>query len=357
MRQMKRRKRIRATEKPNNRFAVSLAAVFFLAAAIIPDSCGARIFSLTGQTMGTIYHIRVASDTRVDTDTLKARVDVRLKMINRALSMYDPGSELSRFNRMTAGQTLTLSLDFRTVLDTGRTLHRLTGGAWDGTVKPLVDLWGFGTTTGPQTPPDREKIDTLLSCTGFSGLIIRSDTIRKDKDCLTLDLGSIAKGYGVDEISRLLGRLGYHRFLVEIGGEVFAGGMKTGQDFWKVGISRPVRQMPDQGIYKALAVKDMAIATSGSYRNFVTLNGREYSHVIHPATGFPVDNRIVSATVVAADCTFADGLATALMVMDVRQGLELVNRLDNVEALIITGSEKTGFRDRMSDNFHAYLVQ
>ena len=315
-----------------------------------------RQYTISGKTMGTFYTIKFISGKKESPSLWKSKVDVRLKAVNKKLSMYDPESELSVFNRQKIAKPIHISSDFYSILLTAKKLYRLTDGSWDGTVKPLVDLWGFGTKKRDKQIPDTDKISLALSKTGFDHIHIKKpQTIYKTSD-ITLDLGSIAKGYGVDAIATLFTSSGIHDVLVEIGGELYASGKNKKGKYWSVGISRPDKQFANQGLYKIVRLKTQALATSGNYRNFFEINKKTFSHIIDPKTGFPIDNQIVSASVISKDCTFADGLATALMVMDVQKAIKLVNRLENTECLIIQKKEQQ-FISHVSKNFDGFVVK
>lgn len=321
-----------------------------------PASGLGREYNISGRTMGTFYTIKFISSKKPSMPLWKARVDKRLKDINKRLSMYDPESELSLFNRQKAGSLVKVSSDFYANLITAKKLYDMTDGSWDGTIKPLVDLWGFGTKKRITRIPEADKITLALSKTGFHKIDIREhQKVFKTAD-ITLDLGSIAKGYGVDTLARLFTSSGINDVLVEIGGELFGSGKNKKGKPWSVGISKPDKQFSNQKLYKIVRLNNHAIATSGNYRNFFEINNKTFSHIIDPKTGFPVDNKIVSASVISKDCTFADGLATALMVMDVQKGITLVNSLEDTECLIIQ-KKTTRFISHMSDNFDRFVVK
>jgi len=311
-------------------------------------------YTLSGKTMGTFYTIKFLSDKNEDLASWQARVDICLKDINKTFSMFDPESRLSLFNRQPVGREMKISSDFYVVLLTAQKLYQETHGAWDGTVKPLVDLWGFGTKKTIDRIPDSSEITLALSKTGFHHIqLSENHAVSKNAD-VTLDLSSIAKGYGVDAVASLFMSSGIRDILIEIGGELYAGGKNKKGEAWSVGISRPDKDNSKQDLYKIVRLSNQAIATSGNYRNFFEINQKAYSHIIYPKTGFPVDNHIVSASVISKDCTFADGLATALMVMDVEESLALVNRLEDTECMIL--KENGGsLESRVSKNFERFL--
>lgn len=307
-------------------------------------------YTITGRTMGTFYSVKFISTEKQSRAIWQQRVDIRLKEVNARLSMYAPTSEISRFNQAPANQSFKLSTDFYQVLLESQHLYQITNGAWDGTVKPLVDLWGFGTKNRSETLPASRQIQEALARTGFHKLTLTDHLLTKKEADITLDLGSIAKGYGVDAIARLFSTNGIKNFLVEIGGELVGSGKNKRGDPWVVGISRPEKKGLSTALYKTISLENRAIATSGNYRNFFERDGQLFSHIIDPKTGFPVGNNVVSTSVISGNCTIADGLATALMVMEVQKGIDLVNSLANTECLIIQ-KQGNGFISTQSERF------
>ncbi|MDM8525488.1 FAD:protein FMN transferase [Desulfococcaceae bacterium HSG8] len=305
--------------------------------------------------MGTTYHIKVVSGYFRSTEDLKDKIDARLKEINRSMSTYMKESEISRFNALeNTEEKFHISDDFFQVMLAAKHLHKITGGAWDGTLDPLINLWGFGRSGKKSIAPDPGEIRTVLEDIGFDHIEISEDKyLRKKKISVSLDLASVAKGYGVDQIAHLLEKEGFGDFLVEIGGEVSASGLRKDGKQWRVGINMPRKTAGFSEVYKALNLYNSSLATSGDYRNFFEADGKRYSHVLNPRTGYPVANGVVSVSVIADTCTFADGLATALMVMGHEKGLELVNNFDNIECLIVVEEEGRVLRDYYSRGFEA----
>jgi FAD:protein FMN transferase len=311
---------------------------------------GSREVKFTGKTMGTTYHITVLADPNQTTEDLQEKIDQKLEDINHSMSTYRPDSQISRFNALNkANEKFAITEDFLEVLLVSRTVYQLTDGAWDGTVNPLVSLWGFMSEKLPTTIPDKKEIDKILPHLGFDKIVISSDgyLLKKDPE-ITLDLASIAKGHGVDRISELLSNSGFKNFVVEIGGDLYAAGGNKEGDPWRAGINMPDKNAPFDKVYKVITLTDMAMATSGDYRNLIEINGQKYSHIIDPKTGYPVQNQVVSATIVAETCTFADGLATAVMVLGPEKSLDLINRLKNVECLIISRNPDGTLTDHFS---------
>lgn len=291
----------------------------------------------TGRTMGTTYRIKLVTGSRQSVAGLQAQIDQRLEEINQSMSTYRAESEISRFNRLAAaGEKFRASDDFIRVVQAAKKIFHLTDGAWDGTVKPLVDLWGFGSTGIVVEPPPPSMVQQRLQDVGFDAIQVLEDRfLVKRHGAVTLDLGSIAKGYGVDQIAALLRDHKIEDFLVEIGGEVFAAGHRKDGLEWRVGINMPRKEAAPEQVYKVVSLTQRAMATSGDYRSFFEIDNKSYSHVIDPRSGFPVANGVVSVSVLAADCTFADGLATALMVMGPAEGIALVDRLEGVSCLMV----------------------
>lgn len=312
-----------------------------------------RELQLSGKTMGTTYHIKVVTGWLTSGADLQRQIDDRLAAINKSMSTYDPTSEISRFNAITtANEPFSPSADLLEVLRVAAELHRLTDGAWDGTLDPLVNLWGFGRKGTVSTVPDEREIRQALAQVGFDRIVMEpSGTLSKMDPGVTLDLASIAKGFGVDAIARLLGDNGFAHFLVEIGGEVYARGRRKDGNAWRVGINRPDKQAAFNDVYRAVPLMDRAMATSGDYRIFFEIDNQTYGHILDPRTGRPVTNGVVSATVVAANCTVADGLATALMVMGPEEGVALVNRLASVECFIVVRQPNGSLVDHPSNGF------
>jgi len=310
-----------------------------------------QIHEINGKTMGTFYHIKVSYPGKIDRVILKNKIDARLQAVNNSMSMYLKNSEISRFNRSPARTPMVISDGFVQVLKQARVLYDLTGGAWDGTVKPLVDLWGFGTVRTTGKMPSIASIHKALENMGFDKIILLKNTLAKEKATIALDMSSIAKGYGVDQVARLLRENQFENTLVEIGGEVVGSGEKRAGIPWNVGIATPDKEIDKQTVYQAIALKNKALATSGDYRNFVVLNKKDYSHIIDPSTGYPVKNGVVSASVLADTCTRADGLATALMVMGPRKGISLVNRMAETECLIIVQKANGSLVNHYSSGF------
>ncbi len=308
---------------------------------------------LSGRTMGTTFNVKVVAGYLSRFSNLRGlsgKINQRLEAINRSMSIYLPDSEISKFNAHLKTETaMAVSADFFKVLSLARRLHTITNGAWDGTVMPLVNRWGFGSAERTPDLPDELEIRKLRSSVGFQHITLKgTHSIKKENASISLDLASIAKGYAVDQISEIIKQDGFDNYLVEIGGEVYASGLRKDGKPWRLGINRPEKNASPAQVYKVLSLKDQALATSGDYRNFFEADGKRYSHVIDPRTGYPVANGVVSVSIVADSCAFADGLATAVMVLGVKKGMEIVQTLDGVECLIIVRDDAGGLIDHYS---------
>ena len=315
-----------------------ITTALLIVVVLMANGCGLqKEVLLTGKTMGTTYHIKVVTGYFKDTSDLKIRIDRRLKDINQSMSTYIKDSEISQFNALSrSGEKFFISDDFFYVVTVAEKLFKLTNGAWDGTIKPLVDLWGFGGSNYKNNIPSEKEIRQALLNTGFNHIKISPQQyLIKTKVSISLDLASIAKGFAVDQMATIIKKYGIQNFLVEIGGEGYASGVKIDGKPWRIGINRPNQDAPVDQVYKVLTLQNKAFATSGDYRNFFEHKGRRFSHILDPKNGLPIANGVVSVSILADTCTFADGLATAIMVMGHERGIELVNRLDNTECLIV----------------------
>ncbi len=292
-------------------------------------------WSFEGRTMGTTYSVKIVDlPDSVDSSRLEQVFQARLQTVNGQMSTYQVDSDLSRFNRSSAVDWVTVPDALRTVVDVARSVTARTGGAFDVTVGPLVNLWGFG--PGNQNPrvPAATEIEQTLQRVGARHLATRADpaALRKDRPDLYIDLSAIAKGYAVDVLANYLEGQGIADYLVEIGGEVRTGGNNRQGKPWRIAVERP---LPGQRVvHRSIGLSSAAMATSGDYRNYFTQDGQSYSHTIDPRTGSPVRHRLASVSVVAETAVFADAMATALMVLGPDAGYVLAER-EKIAALFI----------------------
>jgi len=306
-----------------------------------------------GQTMGTTYSIKVVRNFFKNPLYLKEKIDNRLKDLNKSMSTYLKDSEISQFNRLNnKDENFYPSVDFINVITVAYKLFKITDGSWDGTIMPLVNLWGFGPEESKNRVPKDFEINQRLKDVGFQNIqFLKGKILKKAKPNITLDFASIAKGYAVDEIAKIIQKEGFTNFLVEIGGEIYASGVRKDKKLWRIGINRPDKEASSRQVYKAVAIKDRALATSGDYRIFFEISNKRYSHIIDPRNGYPVKNGVVSVSVISDTCIFADGLATALMVLGHKRGLEIINSIKNTQCVIVVREEDGSLTDHYSFNF------
>lgn len=294
--------------------------------------------SLEGKTMGTYYRVTYADSLHRN---LQELIDVRLAEVNQEVSTYIDSSLISRFNQASGRWAVARNhRHFVANFLASQAIFSATQGAFDPTVMPLVNYWGFGYTPKRAVEAvDSMRIDSLMQFVGFRRLEYQETAdsliIRKPHPGTQLDFSAIAKGYGVDEIGRLLESQGVVNYLVDIGGEVLARGHSPRGDAWQIGINQPKAEAALDDIQTAVPLQNRALATSGNYRNFYEVDGVRYSHTINPFTGFPQRNTLLSASVFAKDCMTADAYATACMVMGVEGALALTESLPDIEGYFI----------------------
>jgi thiamine biosynthesis lipoprotein len=288
-----------------------------------PAAIPAAEASFSGPTMGTWYHVKAAAlPADVSQRDLQRAVDERLHRINQQMSTYLPDSELSQFNRHTGNDWFDVSPETALVVAAAQEVAQATGGAFDVTVGPLVNLWNFGPDPTASRIPDEAQISQAKDRVDYRRVQVRLEppALKKSRPDIYVDLSAIAKGFAVDAVVELLQERGVRQYMVEVGGEVRTGGRKADGTPWRIGIERPVTS--GRMIQQVVELVDVALATSGDYRNYFDWQGRRYSHEIDPRTGRPVDHRLASVSVVTDDCMTADALATALIVLGPERALE-----------------------------------
>ncbi len=311
-----------------------------------------QVVSIQGNTMGTTYHISWVQPNRpVERLTLQAAVDARLEQVNDSMSTWRKDALISQFNRHQFDTPMRIDDDFVRVLEEAIRLADLTGGALDVTVGPLVNLWGFGPDGRVTSAPAPMEIDAAKARVGVGHLQLKGEYLSKDRPDIYLDLSAIAKGYGVDVVAEVLEQRGIHNYLVEVGGELRLNGVKPGNQPWRIAIEQPDEN--GREVFRVIEPGELAVATSGDYRNFFEEDGRRFSHLIDPRSGEPVNTRLASATVLAPSCMTADGLATAFIVMGTESALALAEQTDLPVMLIEKSPE--GYQVHYSSAFQPYL--
>ena len=305
----------------------AILAAFFVLSVLIGCSSELEIKKLSGRTMGTSWSVVIANPVAShDQDLLQTEIEALLREVNRQMSTYDPDSEISQFNQSNELNTwFPVSELFAVTTAKALKFSEISSGAFDPTIGPLVNLWGFGPDAGSDALPSDLVIDETKSQIGFSAVSVRAPeadggAALLQREPRRIDLSAIAKGLGVDQIYTLLDDQGYANFLVEIGGEVRVKGDKDGLG-WKIAVEKPIKD--ERVVEQVLSLKNIALATSGDYRNYREIDGVIYSHTIDPTTGRPVTHQLASVTVADSNCAMADGWATTLLVLGPYKGYEL----------------------------------
>lgn len=280
-----------------------------------------------GAIFGTFFHATYQCDSSLRNDIMN-----ELQAVDGSLSMFNPQSVISRINRNEDMRPDTL---FTEVFNLSKTVSAQTDGAFDITVAPLVNAWGFGFRN--DLLPDSATIDSLRSYVGFHNVQLTEGRVHKTDPRTVLDCSAVAKGFGSDVVARLFRRKGIRNFMIEIGGEIVVSGTNPSAKLWSVGINRPVEDSigTNNDLQTILKVTNRAMATSGNYRNFYYKDGKRYAHTIDPHTGYPVQQSVLSATVLAPDCATADAYATAFMVMGLDRARAVLGRHPELQAYFI----------------------
>lgn len=285
---------------------------------------------LQGDTMGTTYHITYF-DRRGR--NFQSSVDSLLILVNKSINTYDSASEISRFNRSNHSFVFSLPY-FLPPLVTSQAVVTGSHGAYDPTVMPLVNAWGFGPRKVER--PDTAEILRVRDYVGFEKLSFNKDSVWKNDPRVQLDFGGIGQGYGSDVIAGFLRSKGVENFFIELGGEGVASGKNLVENrYWEIGILDPNSDYLEQRFKARAVLKSQGYSTSGNYFNYRVVDGRKYSHTIDPVSGFPVERELLSATVFAADCSTADAWATAFMCMGHEKGIQLLAQHPELSALFI----------------------
>lgn len=294
-----------------------------LAAMILAGSCSsdrsAEKIRFTGEAQGTYYAITYFDHAKRN---LQPSVDSLLKAFDQTASLWVDTSMICRVNN---NEDVVINDDFLEIFRISQEVSEKTGGAFDVTVGPLVRAWGFGPDKEPQI--NAGTVDSLLPIIGYRNLLIRNNRVIKSDPRVKLDFNAVAQGYSVDLLARFLESKGIEDYLIDIGGEVYAHGMKPDDEGWVVGIEKPSEdQASSRELSAEIPVTNRAVATSGNYRKYYEKDGVRYSHTIDPHTGYPVKHSLLGVTVVADNCAYADAYATAFMVMGLDSALMFLNR-------------------------------
>lgn len=301
--------------------------------------------------MGTTYAVTLVDVEERRVKALEREVAKKLVEINQIFSTYIPDSELNRLNDQPPGEPLEVSTELFQVLRMSADIFRKSAGAFDPTVMPLVNMWGFGPADRRGEAPAPEAVTQVLDLIGFDALILdeTSRTATRTRD-ITIDLSAIAKGYGVDLLAELLESHGLENYMIEIGGELRVRGQNAYGGDWRIAIEDASGASVAATI---IALTDRGIATSGDYRNYFELDGKRFSHTIDPRSGYPIDHDLAAVTVIAANAALADSWATAFSVIGAEKALIVADREDIAVLLLVKTSE--GFESRLNDAFTVYM--
>lgn len=286
----------------------------------------------TGFVFGTIYNISYQSN-----ENLQAEIEAELKKVDASLSTFNQNSIISKVNQ---NKNVKVNDMFAEVFNLAEHISAETDGAFDITVAPMVNAWGFGFKSGKM--PTDAQIDSLRSIVGFHKVKLVNGSIKKDNPATMLDCSAIAKGYGCDVVARFLQEKGIKNYMVEIGGEIVTCGVNDQRMPWKIGVTKPTDDSlsVNEELQTVLNVTNKAMATSGNYRNFYYKNGKKYAHTIDPKTGRPVQHNILSATVLADNCATADAFATSFMVMGLEKAKMVLKKHPELMAYFIYSDNK-----------------
>lgn len=343
----------------NNTLTSTIAAAA-LGLAVTGNASGAElpVVAWQGRTMGSDYTVKIvdAKLTEPEVAALKDEIEKTLAEVNRQMSNFQPESELSRFNKSPENTPFKVSPDFARVLKFGLELSRVSDGAFDPTLGPLINLWGFGEKSNVRAVPPEAEIKATMSRTGWRHLSINeAGELKKDIPGLAVDLGAVAKGFGVDQMIRTLQAHGYQNLYASIAGEVRVLGHNPRGTKWMLGVSLPKDMWRDNDpMAAAVTISNQALSTSGDYQKFfVDEKGRRHCHIIDGKTGSPVQHHLAAVTIIAPDSMTADGYSTTTFVLGPDDGLKFIESRPDAAALFIIREKDGSFRQVASSKFEA----
>ena len=316
--------------------ALGLAIAAAVLLLLLPDTPKKQYFHNQGNIFGTYYNIRYEA-----TEDLHDSILHYLQVFDQSLSMFNQQSIISRINR---NDSVTTDDLFNTMFREAMAISQLSDGAFDITVRPLVNAWGFGTKSQePRTKNQDINLDSIKAFVGYQHIRLNNHHLEKDDNRITLDASAIAKGYACDVVADLLRENGCHNLLVDIGGEVVLQGVNDKGNAWRVGITRPTIDATgaEKELQEVIASSDLCMATSGNYLQYYFVDGQRRSHTIDPRNGYPVQHSLLSATVTASTCMRADALATACMVLGEQAALDMINQTTDAACYLIIADSDT----------------
>ena len=325
--------------------------LYIIIVLVITTSCGkkAEYIKSSGYIFGTTYHIKYQSKKNYD-----KQIIAELNKYNHSLSMFEPTSIIGKIN--SNDTTVVLDNYFIKCFKKAQEVSNITDGAFDITVAPIVDAWGFGINNSANTDAN---IDSIMQFVGYKHIHLVQNKIIKEHKETMLDMSAIAKGYGVDIVSEFFNKKRVKNYMVEIGGEVRVRGLNPKGVNWTIGIDKPIDDVLalHREFQDIISITNKSIATSGNYRQFYEKDGIKYSHTINPKTGYPARNGLLSASVLTNDCMTADAFATAFMVMGTQKSIELAEKLDNIDIYLIYTDSLNNYKIYKSNGFKNAIIK
>ena len=311
--------------------------------------------TIKGFVQATTFTIKffIPEPSNITEENLETEIWNRLNVIDLMLSAFNDDSEISRFNRYRGTDWFNVSPETALVVDESLKISRLSEGAFDVTVSPLINLWGFGSASTANSIPSQAVIEKAKGIIGYKNLLVRLSppALSKNIPELSINLSAIAQGYSVDDIALLLDKKGISSYMVEIGGEIKTKGIKPDGSLWHIGVAAPKKGQ--EKIQLAIDLDNTSVSTSGDYQNYFIKNGKRYSHEIDPKTGCPITHSLASVTVVNDSCMHADAMATAILVLGPDEGYTLAIKEKLAIYFIIHDSGK--FKERMTAQFEKII--
>ena len=302
-----------------------------------------------GAIFGTVYHATYQCDS-----SLNGKILEELQAVDQSLSMFNPNSTISQINSGKSNETDSL---LRTIFHIAREVSQATDGAFDITVAPLVNAWGFGFKHGAL--PDSLQVDSLRQLIGWNRISLKDNKFFREDPRMIIDLSAVAKGFGSDCVAQMFRKHGINNFMIEIGGEVVTSGVSPKAKAWRIGVNKPQEDSTSTSneLQTILQMNNCAMATSGNYRNFYIDNGRKIAHTIDPKTGYPVQHSILSSTVIAPTCAIADAYATAFMVLGLEKSLQVLDKHPELMAYFIHTDKEGNYQVWKSPGIEALISQ
>ena len=331
-------------------FSIAIFSLILWLTGCTSGTRGGEYYPIQGFTQGTTYSITYQHPTRHD---IQGEIDSLLKEFDSSLSTYEPNSLISAINR-NLPDVLTDSM-FRTVFRESARVYQLTGGAFDITLGPVINAWGFG--PGDKLEVDSALIDSLLQFVGMEKVFLEGERIVKSHPQVQLNVNAIAQGYAVDVVASYLEELGCRNYMVEIGGEIRTRGVNPKGNFWRIGVDRPEfgNMIPGQQLQVIISMHNRSLATSGNYRKFYEKDGVRITHTLDPATGYPKESELLSVTILCDKCITADAYATACMAMGLEKAKDFVEDKKGVDAYFIYGDELGAYQVWYSEGLNKYM--